>query len=135
MWRGEGDFVGYLAPIVRNLALDRLRREPEPRRDESDENEPATGEPDPEELAALDERRRLVEGAVEELGERDRELYRRRFVEEQKHREIAQAMDMQVGHVGVALMRLEAKLVRLVGEDVRSAGAGASPEQGHEMPR
>ena len=57
-WPGEGDFAGYLVPIVRHLAIDHVRgRRPErenplPRPDEQDE--PSTSEPDAEELAQLD---------------------------------------------------------------------------------
>jgi RNA polymerase sigma-70 factor (ECF subfamily) len=144
-WRGEGDFAGYLGPIVRNLALEHFRRagrDPLPDRDSPEAREdPMDLEPTPEEQAAVDERRRAIERAVEGLDERKRELYRRRFVEGQKHREIAEAMGMKVRHVGVKLLRLERELARLVGERnkntklsgkepaaVRSGPPGASSE-------
>jgi RNA polymerase sigma factor (sigma-70 family) len=73
-WRGEGDFAGYLGPIVRNLALEHFRRagrDPLPDRDSPEAREdPMDLEPTPEEQAAVDERRRAIERAVEGLDER-----------------------------------------------------------------
>jgi RNA polymerase sigma-70 factor (ECF subfamily) len=145
LWRGEGDFADYLAPIVKNLALDHLRRTGhDPLRgagSDGEFDELVGSEPGPEELAVVEERRRVVDQAVEQLGPRDRELYRRRYVEGQKHREVAEAMGMTLGHVGVALLRLEQRLERLVeqaaeeggrpapsGVAVRSDAPGASSE-------
>lgn len=138
-WRGDGDLADYLAPIARNLALDHLRRtgrDPAPAGEgDEDDFERLTGEePTPEELAAMQEERRALEGWVERLPERDRQLYRLRFVEERKHREIAEELGLSVSHVGVALLRLERKLVARARETslgrvkVRSEAPRTSPD-------
>lgn len=134
LWRGEDDFAGYLAPIVRNLAAEHFRRAA--RRPASGNPEEFEGiardEPTPEELAAVEEQRRLVEREVEKLDSRSREIYRLRFVENRLHREIAEALGVQVSAVGVALVRLERRLVKNTGVSgreratVRSGGTGAS---------
>ena len=145
LWRGEGDFADYLAPIVRNVALSHLRgsgRDPVGiGNDDLDFDERVGSEPGPEEQAAVVEQRRLVERAVERLGPRERELYRLRFVNDMKHREIAAELDLTVSHVGVSLLRLERRLTLEVGKmtekgvhskrgkvGVRSGGSGASRE-------
>jgi RNA polymerase sigma-70 factor (ECF subfamily) len=146
LWQGQDNFAAYLAPIVKNLAVSHVRklgRQPviDPVDGEPFE-ELARREPTPEELAAVEEQRRHVEQAVSELGERERRIYRLRFVEQKKHREIAEELSMTVSAVGVALARLERKLNRKVPETlenkrisrteratVRSGGAEASPDQ------
>lgn len=129
LWRGEGDFADYLGPIVRNVAVSWLRgveRDPLKQGNEADFDALVDVEPGPEEIAAVDEQRRTVERVVAELGQRERELYRLRFVEERKHREIAEALGMKVSHVGVALVRLERRLARRV-EKVVKKGRDSAP--------
>ena len=125
LWSGQGDFVSYLGPIVRHLALDMLRaqgrRRPLEGQEEEQEEEPRTTEPDPEELVAVRERRALLERAVEGLAGRNRELYRLRFERERSYKEIAEALGLTVNHVGVALKRLEKRLGRLVKDLDRAA--------------
>jgi len=118
LWRGDGDFARYLGPIVRHIALDHVQTAAAASNHEDDTalTELVAAEPDPEELAALRQRRDIVERAVETLSSRDKELYRLRYVEARKHREIARILDMTVSHVGVALLRLERRLERRVGE-------------------
>jgi RNA polymerase sigma-70 factor (ECF subfamily) len=147
LWHGDGDFAPYLGPIVRNTALDHFRRAGrDPLRDciNEDTFELLVGsEPSPEEQAGVEERRRMVERALETLGSRDRELYRLRYVEELKYREIGEILGMNTNSVSQALWRLEQRLERLVddrlrgrrpsrrgAEDqgVRSPEPGASPE-------
>ena len=65
-WSQNGDFAAYLAPIVRHLALDALRRTPGDREQplpEADEPESApivVGDPGPEELAYIADRKSVV---------------------------------------------------------------------------
>jgi RNA polymerase sigma factor (sigma-70 family) len=116
LWSGHGDFASYLAPIVRHLALDALRVQGRRRQldgpEEESGREPRETEPGPEELAIRQEQRRVLERAVEGLGPRDRKLYRLRFQREQSYKAIGQEMGMTVNHVGVALKRLEVRLMR-----------------------
>ena len=145
LWRGDGDFADYLAPIVRNVARSHLRgseRDPVRIGNHGEDFDERVGfEPGPEEQAVVVEQRRLVERAVEQLGPRERELYRLRFVDDRKHKEIAAALDLTVSHVGVSLLRLERRLALAVGKmaekgahsrqgnaGVRSGGSGASRE-------
>lgn len=114
LWSGEGSLASYLCPIVRHLAIDQLRtRVPErenplPPQDEHDH--PSSNEPSQEDLAALEQQRLAVEQALETLDERDRALYRLRYVEERPYAEIASELDATVNHVGVLLSRLTQQL-------------------------
>ena len=114
MWRGDGGLAGYLVPIVRNLALEHLRRQ---------NREPAAGgaeladfdrvfedEPTVEEQAALEEKRRILRECVETLPGPQRELYRLRYEQGLKHREVAEALDMTTNAASVALFRLDRRL-------------------------
>jgi len=128
MWSRAGDFASYLAPIVRHLALDRLRRPdereqplPDP---EGPGDDPATGEPDPLELARIQEQREAVERAVNGLAAGDRELYRLRYAEQASYQEISLSLEITVNNVGVRLARLTEKLRKAVEEDDRSRRDG-----------
>lgn len=119
-WSGDGSFVNYLGPIVRNLANDHFRRQNvrgevslEPRDNEDDSPsamDPVSTDPGPDDLAAAAERRRLLCRAVEALSPRDQELIRRRHSEEQPYRQIADEMGYQISSVGVILARAEKRL-------------------------
>ncbi|MBZ5537848.1 MAG: sigma-70 family RNA polymerase sigma factor [Acidobacteriia bacterium] len=118
-WQGSGSFVPYLGIIVRNLAADHFRSHPSARNrsgeSESEKGDDAGPEPgcneiNPEKLAALEERRRMVRKASASLSQRDQELLQRRYFRQQSYAEIAADMDMTVNNVGVALSRAEARL-------------------------
>jgi RNA polymerase sigma-70 factor (ECF subfamily) len=152
-WSGDGDFAAYLAPIVRHRALDRLRREPGERALPIQEGTdfksvpvpvksvpvPADDRPGAEELALVEEQRRLLGGAVGALGEQDRRLYGLRFAEERSYKEISVSLGITVTNVGVRLNRLVERLRASVTEDavpktrktgpaVRLPGPGPSPK-------
>jgi RNA polymerase sigma factor (sigma-70 family) len=116
LWSGEGSLASYLGPTVRHLAIDRLRtRLPErenPLPESDDHDHPHSNEASQEELTWLEEQRLAVEQAVEALDERDRALYRLRYVEERPYAEIACELDATVNHVGVLLSRLTRQLQR-----------------------
>ena len=116
-WSRNGDFAAYLAPIVRHLALDALRRSPGDRErplpapDETD-TEPVVGEPGPDELAHIGQRRGLLEQALLRLSVQDNELYELRFVQELSYLEISEQMGITINNVGVRLTRLVDRLKR-----------------------
>lgn len=123
-WSSDGSFVNYLGPIARNLANDHFRKKKvrgevplDPGSDKDDSPavvQPVSTDPSPEAAAAAAEERRLLYQAIEELSERDRELVRRRHLEEQSYREIAEEMDYTIGSVGVILARAERRLKEAV---------------------
>jgi len=121
-WRGDGAFVSYLGPIVRNLANELLRRDPRRREDPLDPQdgnppyEVSDDQPSPEDLATLEEQRTALRRAVERLSPRDREIVRRRVELEQSHDEIAAALGMTANAVAVAWHRINERLIRLVRE-------------------
>jgi RNA polymerase sigma factor (sigma-70 family) len=134
MWSGDGDLASYLAPIVRHLALDRLRRSdrreqpyPDP---EGPAGDPASGEPDPLELAWVQEQRDAVDRAVDGLIERDRELYRLRYEEQATYEEISRRLAITVNNVGVRLARLTERLRKAVGAAASVAPKGTIQAEG-----
>jgi len=122
-WSGEGNFVNYLGPIVRNLAMDHFRSPGVRRLDPEGEStfEPVAGEPDPERLAEAAEQRRLLHEALEDLTVRDRELIQRRHFDEQSYREIAEGMGYEISSVGVLLARAERRLKNAVDQKLACA--------------
>jgi RNA polymerase sigma-70 factor (ECF subfamily) len=140
LWTGDGDFAAYLAPIVRHRAMDRIRQTESHRLPETDEPrvDPVDEHAGPDELARVEERRRMLERAVVTLGDTDRELYELRFVEERSYKEIADVLGITVNNVGVRVSRMIERLrAAIVGVDrpknlpddvaVRLPGQGPSP--------
>lgn len=119
-WRGGGKFSSYLGIVVTRLAWDTRRSRPAiPTPSimwEAEEGGGICAPPDaawdPEAAALRGERAAAVQGALDRLSRRDRELIRRRHGHEQSYREIAAALEITVNHVGVALARAEERLRR-----------------------
>ncbi len=136
-WSRDGDFAAYLAPIVRHLALDALRRNrgdrerPLPEPDETDA-EPIVGEPGPEELAHIGQRQELLEQALLGLNVQDNELFELRFVQELSYLEISEQMAITVNNVGVRLTRLVDRLTRSCLAEM-PARSGQSPRRRGEV--
>jgi RNA polymerase sigma factor (sigma-70 family) len=132
LWRGEGVFASYLGPIVRNLALDRLRADPSLRSRQpapdggQPEFDPTDPEPGPEELAIVQELRERLERAASKLSKRDRELYRLRHELDMSYVEIGKQLDLSVNAVGVALARLVKKLRSLADAEPPEKHAGSA---------
>ncbi len=99
----------WLLRIARNLWIDRHRTA----REEAalDEQAPlAAPLPDPEEAALHEETRSLLDEALQDLPERLREVVVYRFLHGMSHREVAELLGLEEGHVRVlqhrALQRL-----------------------------
>jgi len=108
LWNGRGSLGGYLRRLVRNLIIDRLRGShdcPEPDLDpeEGEVDEPVRG-------LVRDAEAECIRGAIDHLRDRDQRLIRRRHWQEASYRDIAEAEDMSVNNVGVALLRAERRL-------------------------
>jgi RNA polymerase sigma factor (sigma-70 family) len=56
----------------------------------------------------------LLEAAIERLPSRDRDLICRRYDMEQSYREIAEALGITIGNVGVSLHRAEKRLKKML---------------------
>lgn len=107
-WRGTRSLRSYLGAMVRNLARD-YRRE----RRRFFDNSALCLAMDVRAECCNDrgsDRSRVVQSAMLELSERDRDLIRRRYFMEESYREIADGLGMTVNHVGVALLRAESRL-------------------------
>jgi len=122
-WSGEGNFVNYLGPIVRNLANDYFRKKKTqneiPIDAEDDEDAPSpviliSSDPGPDDVAATAERHRLLHQAIKDLSDRDRQLIQLRHFEELSYQQIADAMDYKISSVGVILARAEKRLKKAV---------------------
>jgi len=129
-WSGEGNFVNYLGPIVRNLAMDHFRSGAVQHLELEDVTAGqalVAAEPGPEKLAQEAEKRLLLVEALRELSERDQKLIELRHFENRSYREIADEMGYQISSVGVLLARAEKRLKSAV--DRRLGPTEPSPVQ------
>ena len=127
MWSGEGDFVSYLAPIVKRKAVDYLRAPWHqrvvvlglPTGDDYDTGPfdlPDDG-PDAGKSLLTEERRLSVRAAMDKLGARDREVLDRRWLREETVSEIAEALRLTENAVHQALHRASRNLRAQLRED------------------
>lgn len=107
-WSRNAPLAAYLGKIVRNLAGD-FRRE---RRQDAQIDDPGRSILDYAYLEA--ERKHVVDSALSELSDRDRELIHRRHYLGQTYREIADALGMTPNHAGVALSRAQFRLRQIL---------------------
>jgi RNA polymerase sigma-70 factor (ECF subfamily) len=130
-WTGEGAFSTWLLHIAKHEALARLRRRkrqaPLPEGAEavlSWEDLGRAAPPSPEEEASSGELGRLLEAAVDTLGDGYRAVFVLRDVEGLSTPETAELLDLSVPNVKVRLHRaraaLRAELERRLGDEVRS---------------
>ena len=114
-WSGEGDFVSYLAPIVKSKALDYTQTPwtrhivviglPGVDGDDPGPFDQADGEADPPDTLVAEERRRALRAAMDKLGARDREVLDRQFIREESVAEIAAALGIKENAVHQARHR------------------------------
>jgi RNA polymerase sigma factor (sigma-70 family) len=126
MWNGEGDFASYLAPIVKNKAVDYLRNPWNrvevwglPGVDEYGKGPfglPADG-PDAHDALLAEDRRRSLVAAMDKLGPRDRDVLERRWIREEPVSEIAEALGVKDNAVHQALHRALRNLRAQLRED------------------
>jgi RNA polymerase sigma factor (sigma-70 family) len=106
-WRGTRSLRSYLGVIARNLARDYRR--------ERYRNPASAVSGEMTVMPAVEPRGDwsrvgVLKEAIGQLSERDRDLIRRRYYQEESYQEIAIALGLTVNHVGVALFRAESRL-------------------------
>jgi len=100
---GTGSVRTWLSRVATNLCLDRIRRRRTSPLDEVDEIEdPAAG---PFEALKLEDRKKLVQGVLLRLPERQRIAIVLSYFEEMSGQEVADAMEVSVGAVESLLVR------------------------------
>ncbi|GEM_PF-2399136 len=151
LWRGDGALGAYVATITARYAhADRQRRRreapPAPLTLPTAQNgnaladpaayaawEPVDPAPGPEERLLRQEQSAAVRALLRGLPGRDADLLRRRYQDGQSYAEIADALGMTVGHVGVALFRAEARLRRRFGLEATAQAQSAQAQPGSSM--
>ena len=113
-----GELKKLLAAITHNKAVDLIRKLPAPIR-------PVTGEDDdelpfdpPDAASPLDELDHqelagLIGNCLAQLQEKCRQMLHGAFVEQLKHRELAEKLDMPIGSVGVIISRCLKKMAEI----------------------
>jgi len=115
---GTGRFSSFLCVVVGRLALDHFRSRrrftldatPVLSLEEEDCSSLVSALPDPHEQVCAAERRSILKQAIQRLPRRDSDLLQRRYYRQQTYGEIAEALGMTVGHMGVALQRAHTRL-------------------------
>ena len=122
----EPRLPGWLYAVVRNLAIDRMRRGRRMERAATPVLDATPGAGDPVERAAARDQAERAVRVLESLPEKQREALRLRLQHGLAYREIAEVMDVTVNHVGVLLHEgLKSMRVRL---GVVAAPGGAPRE-------
>jgi RNA polymerase sigma-70 factor, ECF subfamily len=109
-WRGDSPLSAYFRTIIRNLILGRLRKEPR----QIDPPDPPGADPDPEPGTIDDGLAECIRNALDHLKDRDRELITLRHWKDFSYAEIASIIGITINNVGVALLRAEQRLAKLV---------------------
>ncbi|MCW3096421.1 MAG: sigma70-ECF: polymerase sigma factor, sigma-70 family [Chthonomonadaceae bacterium] len=115
---GTGRFSSFLCVLVGRLAVDHFRAI---RRsasgaatlislEEDDCGSLASALPDPHQQVCDAERRQILKQAIQRLSPRDSDLLQRRYYRQQTYAEIAEALGITIGHMGVALQRAHTRL-------------------------
>jgi len=107
-WRERSALHAYLGKVARNLAHDFKRRE---RRKVPAE---VLDRPVVDRRFEFVDTADALEGAMAKLSKRDRDLLHRRYFLDESYREIAKALGITVNNVGVALLRAEQRLKRII---------------------
>ena len=119
--RGEvHNWGGLLRRLATRRAIDRLRRR---RKTEVLSHEPATRKADqPESVAMERELAGRLRSAIGELPDREASVFSLRYFGEMSNPEIADALGITVGAVGVALHKARIKLKQLLNVENNAAG-------------
>ena len=115
-WNGTSPLSAYFRTIIRNLIRDHLRKRTEDPMDPLDLPEAVdpNDEPDQERRLIGEQLALCIRNATELLRSRDRELITLRHWKDFSYAEIASMIGITINNVGVALMRAEQRLAKLV---------------------
>ena len=107
-----------LAAITHNKAVDVIRKLPAPIRPVTGEDEEELPFDPPDSTSPLDgldhqELAGLIEKCLAQLQEKCRQMLHGAFVEQLKHRELAEKLDMPIGSVGVIISRCLKKMAEI----------------------
>jgi RNA polymerase sigma factor (sigma-70 family) len=104
----------WLYRVVYNLAVDMVRKRQ--RHDKLEEhvrdNAIPKMEPSPDEVLQDKDNIEWLKNQLEHLGDKEKDVFTMKVYEEKSYKEIAEEMDMSVGHVGIILHRVMKKLSR-----------------------
>ncbi|MFL9865576.1 sigma-70 family RNA polymerase sigma factor [Paraburkholderia fungorum] len=124
IWRFAGDYrralsapMTWMSAIVRNRALDHLRRVNTQETEWSDalDDLVASGDPDPEALSAVSLQARLLAGCMQQLEPAQRQAVALAYLRDQSHSEIAEVLTVPLGTVKSWIRRGLAKLKTCLG--------------------
>lgn len=120
-YQGRSRVSAWLSRIAVNMALTHLRRRGQLQRWEADvvdghlEQEPGPANESPEELAASEEFRRILERAVDTLPDKHRAVFVMRDIEGMSGSEVSDALAISEVDVRVALHRARARIKTWLG--------------------
>jgi RNA polymerase sigma-70 factor, ECF subfamily len=124
IWRFAGDYrralsapMTWMSAIVRNRALDHLRRVNSQETEWSDalDDLVATGDPDPETLTGVSLQARLLAGCMQQLEPAQRQAVALAYLRDQSHSEIAEVLTVPLGTIKSWIRRGLAKLKTCLG--------------------
>lgn len=129
-WRGTDDLAAYVRTIARNLALDYLRErrsdlDTDPLQDE--DAELASPDPSPETLALINQLRRMLLEAIQQLGPPHTEAIMLVDMQQLSYAEAAQRLEITPNHLGVRLHHARAALKRLIAQRYPALRAHFAP--------
>lgn len=117
-WGQQSSFEGYLRSLVRNFVIDELRstgRLPTSQSiDETDECYLVSDTEDPEALVRLNELRRLMLLAIQQLAPPDREIIQMVDLEGLSYREAASRAGITPNAAGVRLLSARRRLAKII---------------------
>ena len=111
----RGSWTAWLTALTRNAALNRARRERRTEKAEELTEATPSGEPTPEERMLQQERRAELLRALEQLAQKDRMLFYRKYYYRQSTAQIASELGMTERAVEGRLYRLRRKLQKWLG--------------------
>lgn len=112
----KGSFAAWVTAITRNTAINMVRKKNRRQAEEITE-EAESPEPTPEEVVLRAERQRELKGALDNLSQKERNLFYRKYYYLQSTAKIAAEMGLTERSVEGKLYRIKKKLRKMMGGD------------------